>query len=179
MGEDFGIPIGISVGAVFVPMQGEDFEGIFQYADSSLYKVKQNGKHGYEIYDPEAEFIDEEEDLTSEIRRVTKLVEERNDGCRALLLGQDAFTDDYQISMRYIKQYKGKAIKLLFSVCAKEKGRDISKAVSVFGGVLQDALRRSDIIMQNKPNQFFLLLTGLAEENVTGVVECIMTIWRQ
>ena len=179
MGEDFGIPIGISVGAVFVPVQGTDFQGIFQYADSSLYKVKQNGKHGYAIYDPEAEFTDDGEDLADEIRRVTKLVEERNDGSGALLLGRDAFADDYRFIMRYIKRYKGKATKLLFAVRAREKEKDISKAVAAFGEALQDALRKSDIITQNKPNQFFLLLTDMSDEDVATVVERIMNAWRK
>ena len=42
MGADMGIPLGASVGCVFVPMAGEDFDSLFRLADKALYSVKKH-----------------------------------------------------------------------------------------------------------------------------------------
>ncbi|MBR3624073.1 MAG: diguanylate cyclase, partial [Selenomonadaceae bacterium] len=55
MGEDMNIPLGASIGCVFVPRHGVDFEELYKKADKALYTVKQNGKHGYNIYKEEIE----------------------------------------------------------------------------------------------------------------------------
>jgi predicted dehydrogenase len=44
MGEDMGIPLGASVGAVFVPMHGDNYDSLFRLADQAMYEVKKNGK---------------------------------------------------------------------------------------------------------------------------------------
>ncbi len=180
MGEDFDIPIGISVGGVFTPKHGTDYEKLFQFADSALYHVKQNGKHGVEIYDFSMEEDEDDEDLGREIGRVTRLVEERNDGRGAMLLGQDAFSNSYRFIIRFIKRYKGRANKLLFAISSKEGNEvELNEAVNRFGDVLKNCLRKNDIIMRNRPNQFFLLLPELSEEDVPKVVGRIMNGWNR
>jgi hypothetical protein len=37
----------------------------------------------------------------------------------------------------------------------------------------------SDIILQSRPNQFFLLMPELSEKNVPGVAERILNAWDQ
>ena len=55
LGADNGIPLGISIGCVFVPEHGRDYESLFTMADGALYLCKKNGKHGYLIHRDEAE----------------------------------------------------------------------------------------------------------------------------
>ena len=179
MGKDFGIPIGISVGAAFTPEHSTDYQTLFQYADSCLYKVKQNGKHGYEIYSCEEESTGSEEDLDREIIRLTQIFEERGEGKGALLLGQEAFSWNYRYVMRFLRRYGGKAEKLLFSLSAKEAGMDMVEIADAFVQALKDTLRKSDFIFQNRSNQFFLMLPEVAEENVPGIIERIMSAWKQ
>ncbi len=116
MGEDNGIPLGISIGAVMIPEYGRDYESLFALADSVLYSVKQNGKHGYAIYDQSKEESESfGNDLEKEIDRITKIVEERNDKDGALLLGRESFAVEYRFIMRFYKRYGGSSAKVLFS----------------------------------------------------------------
>ncbi len=43
MGDDNGIPLGVSVGVVMVSGKDEDYDALFTMADTALYRVKQNG----------------------------------------------------------------------------------------------------------------------------------------
>ena len=179
MGEDFGIPLGISAGVVFVPEFGTDYPILFQYADSSLYRVKQNGKHGYEIYSSHIEDTEETgNDLGREMIRVTRLVEERGAGKGAMVLGQDAFSANYRLMIRFLKRYKSKACKILFAVDVKED-LQMADAINCFEEILQENLRRTDIIFRSRQNRFFLLLPEMGQEAVDMVVGRIMTKWEK
>ncbi len=177
MGNDHGIPLGLSVGAVFVPEYGRDFQHLFRYADSSLYRVKLNGKHGFEVYHTLEETGNTEEDLRLELNRVTHLVEERGVGSGALLLGPDAFSHDYRFIMRLIKRNHMVATRLLFVLEPKEAGYDLNEAIRCFGEILKEKLRKIDIIFQSRPDGYYLLLPELTEENVPVVIGRILGAW--
>ncbi len=46
--------VGISIGAVQYPQDGNDLEDLLQKADAALYQVKHNGRNGYCIYTEQA-----------------------------------------------------------------------------------------------------------------------------
>ncbi len=178
MGEGHGVPLGISAGAVFTNGEAVDYQTLFHHADNSLYKVKQNGKHGYEIYTGKEEEEQSGDDLESELRRVTTLMEERGAGNGALLLGQADFTANYRYIRRLTRRYRSVACRLLFSLNTEQEGIDISEAVGRFSELLQNNLRRSDIIFRCRPNQFFILLPGLSDQDVQGVADRITDLWK-
>lgn len=177
LGQDSDIPLGISVGAVSVPTYGRNYDELFPLADSALYRAKHNGKHGHVLYALESDSeISREEDLHNEIARITKIVEGRGDKGGALLLGLDQFSAIYQFSKRHFARKGGKACKLLFDLSPKE-GAEIKKVAGQFGECLQKVLRRSDMILNNKINQYFLFLPDLDVENVPVVLGRIMNEW--
>lgn len=62
--------LSVSVGVALAPMQGCDFQTLYEKADIALYEVKQTCKNGYKIYaEPQEECIAEETiaDVTMEI----------------------------------------------------------------------------------------------------------------
>ncbi len=177
MGENHDIPIGISVGGALTPIHSADFETLFQYADQTMYKVKTNGKHGFSMYASVSNETDDSVDLESEIARVSQIVGERGEGGGAMLLGQDSFSWNYRFVMRFIKRYKGEATKIIFAVSSEDGTADMSQVTEEFGMILRSTLRISDIIMQNRSNQFFLLLPELSAEDVKAVVERILKEW--
>ncbi len=181
MGEDFNIPLGISVGVVMVPEHGRDFETLFPLADSALYRVKQNGKHGFAIHQPEAVDSFHAEDIQNELVRVMKIVEERNDGGGALLLGMEQFSFVYRFLKRFRKRYGGGDVQLLFILSEKDgggtQGETLKDAAAQFGLCLQETLRKSDIILQSRPNQFFLLLPELGEADFPDMLNRILKAW--
>ncbi len=174
MGEDFDIPLGISIGVVMVPEFGTVFETLFAYADNALYNVKQNGKHGYFIHRQEMFEDSQIGSLDKELDRIEKIMEERSDKSGALVLGQDSFSVVYRYYMRFHKRYGGIATELLFSLTPKPDMQDIVQAFAEFEQILQRSLRRSDIILKHRPNQFFVFLPELSKEDVPIVLNRIL-----
>ena len=179
MGEDHGIPLGISIGVAFVSDEMKDYQIVFQYADNALYEVKRNGKHGCCIYDPK-DFSDEgEEDLEREMGRIEEILSERGEGSGAMLLGQDAFSWNYRFILRFMTRYGGTATKLLFSLHSDGKDLLFPEMVSEFGKVLKDTLRKTDIILPWQSNRYFLILPRLGEQDHQSVIDRILRKWKE
>ncbi|MBO4416263.1 MAG: diguanylate cyclase [Lachnospiraceae bacterium] len=180
MGPDMNIPLGVSAGVVFVPKHGNDYSELFRKADKALYYVKQNGKHGYSVY-----IGDEDDDLVTispaeSLIRINKILEERNMPNCALMLGQDTFIQVYRYIYRYIQTYKVDAFKLLFSISPKEnsiKKTRFSELAEGFGDILQNSLRKSDIMMRSQINQFFVLLIEVNKDNIEKVIDRFLHTW--
>ena len=179
MGKDHGIPLGISAGVAFTSPDANDYQILFRYADSALYEVKRNGKHGYSIYDPLAYADDTEVDLDQELLRVIQITSERGDGKGALVLGQEAFSWNYRFVERYMMRYGGTVTRILFSLSSEEKGIIFSEMVSEFGKSLKDSLRRIDIVLKWQQSQYFVVLSQLTEKDIPGVIDRIMDAWNE
>jgi diguanylate cyclase (GGDEF)-like protein len=181
-GDSFNIPLSISIGAVLVPEYGQDYEMLFPLADSALYKVKQSGKNGARIYgrNGESDFSGEN-DIQKEFARITQVVESwhRRDGVISMDLKQ--FSLIYHFLRQFYKRYGGTVVKLLFILSeedtAKELPYSLKDAAEKFELCLQDTLRKSDMILRHKPNQFYVLLQNLSEEDFQSVFQRIMNTW--
>lgn len=180
LGEGHGIPVGISVGAVFTSEQANDFQLLFRYADSALYETKRSGKHGYFIYDPQsiAGTRDENEDLELDLEHLIKIMSERGEGKGALLLGQEAFSWNYRFIERFLSRYGGTTTRILFSLTSEETGIIFTEMISQFGNVLKDNLRKSDIIIQWQQNRYFVVLPLLTEKDKPAIIDRIMGKWK-
>ncbi len=182
IGKKIEFPLGISVGAVMAPEYGQDYGMLFPLADSALYTAKQNGKHGYVLYSKDVEKgMTREANLKRELERITKIVEERNGGNAPFVLGPEPFSFIYRFVKRFYKRHGGSAAKMLF-VLSREGSNDARFLIEEserFCEVLQKTLRKSDFILQSKPNEFFLFLPELTEPNFPKVVKRIMDAWEK
>ena len=179
LGDDHGIPLGISVGAVKVPEYGAEYEKVFRFADEALYRAKENGKHQSSLYG--GTDVNEVEVLSTEdeFKRIIKIASERNAGTGALVLGTEAFANVYHFVMRFIKRYNKEIIRMLLVLEPEDEDKPLTEEViCAFEDTLVSTLRRSDIILRNRFNQFFLLLPTLEESNPDRVVERIMDKWK-
>ncbi|SDB37366.1 diguanylate cyclase (GGDEF) domain-containing protein/HDIG domain-containing protein [Ruminococcaceae bacterium FB2012] len=182
MGEDFAIPLGASVGGVMVPDQGTDYEVLLKLADKALYNVKQNGKHGSRVYNPE-DFQEEQTEINSveaDLMTLSTIIGERNIPNSALWLDKEIFSSVYRYIMRYIVRNQRKACKVLFTLSGSEdiNGEMMEELCSEFGEHIKNCLRKSDILMRNKHNQYFVLLADVHEASVGTVVGNILTSWK-
>ena len=179
MGEQMGIPLGASIGAVMVPEMGDEFAELFKLADRTLYLVKNGGKHGYMLYSPE-NFIDElDVPKDMDLKTLSHILEERNVPQSAMWMGKEAFGNIYRYMIRYMDRYQGTAYKLLFTAHIT-KQLNLAEKTEVLERVrslLQDSLRNSDIMMQIGENHFFLLLPEINEYNVERVINRINIAW--
>jgi len=181
MGEENGIPIGISIGAVLIPKQGRDYNSLFALADNELYRTKQNGKHGCSIYEDDHHVkLEVEHDLGKELDRASKILEERGDKGGALILGRESFAIVSHFITRFYNRYGGSSAKILFEVAVPNNSKEDPHEISAqFGILLQKTLRSSDIILQHKANQYFVLLTERNEFEIDIVVKRIQKNWEE
>jgi len=174
LGEDNVIPLGISIGVVMVPENGTEYENLFSYADSALYRVKQNGKHGFAIYGEGPSDAKDNENPEQKLDRLLQIVEERNDKAGPLVLGRDYFSSTYKFIMRFFKRYGGDAAIILFELYVADADLHYIMEVSdVFNDVVEKSLRISDIIMQNGTQSYFVLLTECGKDDIEKVVKRI------
>lgn len=181
-GEGFAVPLSISIGAALVPEHGRDYEMLFPLADSALYKVKQSGKNGSRIYGQDGDAdLSGDTDIKKAFAHITQIVEGWQRSGGALLLNLEQFALFYRFIRQFYKRYGGMVVKLMFILSEEntEETRPYSlmDAAEKFGLCLQDTLRKSDMILRHKPNQFFVLLQNLPEEDFPIVFRRIMDAW--
>ena len=182
LGEDMKIPVGVSVGAVFVPFQGTDYDMLFNKADKALHQIKMDGKCGYHIFSsPSDRAMGLDVSVIEDMEKVTRFLEEETKPHSTMILGQESFGNVYRYMMRYIKRYQGKAYKFLVTI---EIDEDVDP--DAFVGIINQAeellkrnLRSSDLMMQTKENQYFLLLPMVDEVDIPGVVSRLKDAWEK
>ena len=181
MGEDMDIPLGASVGAVCVPMHGDDYEMLFHLADKELYKVKQNGKHGFSLYQSEEDAAKTLETSAQSIGKLSEILGERTIPNVALQLDKESFTYVYRYIMRYMLRNQQCLYKVLFTLGAEEgvEERGFQDLCDAFGNHIRESLRKSDILMRSRFNQYFVLLTDIREQDLGIVIGNIMNGWQR
>ena len=182
MGKDHGIPLGISIGVVMIPARGRDFDMLFSMADKALYFVKQNGKHGYKVYEEESENEEiKDEDPEVRLERIIKIVEERYDRGGALIVGSDSFALIYRFVMRSCKKYGESAALLMFDLSMDEHLSNIKRLElsAEFSEVLVHTLEMSDVIMQSGLTGFYVLLTDRSKKVAKEKVNKVINAWNE
>ena len=178
LGENNKIPLGASIGAVFVPEEGTDFPALYQKADKALYSAKQKGKHGCFIYhstEMHAEDAGGAEHLEG-VESIRKILEERNRVSGAYRLGFENFEVVYRYIARSLEKYQKSMLLVLITLRATEKE---AETVEQFGSVLIHSLRRSDVVTSSGKNQFIVVLTEIEEESSEMVLERILNNWHK
>ena len=181
MGEDMDIPLGVSVGAVQVPKHGVVYDTLLKFADKALYVVKKNGKHGCLYYRAEDYEDDELNRSRLSIDTISEILGERSIPDVALQLDKDAFSDVYRYVMRYNVRNSRIAGKLLFTLDEPE-GVDRQAyldACDTFGNHIRDSLRKSDIFMRTRFNQYFVLLTEVRMDSLSLVCDHLIEKWEK
>ena len=179
MGEDMNIPLGVSVGAIMVPKHGNDYASLLKLADKSLYKVKKNGKHGYDLYTSES-FSDEEAGSSNQtIGELSEILGERSINDVAMQLDMEAFSYVYRYIIRYVTRHNTNACKILFTL---EQPEGISKeryndSCDEFGNHVRQSLRKSDIVTRNRFNQYYVFLTDFREDFIDRIAGQIISSW--
>ena len=160
MGEDMGIPLGASVGAVFAPSQGTDFVQLCRRADQALYTVKQHGKHGAGFYEA-AHLEGMEEAPGKSVSHMQKILGERHSEPGALLMDFNRFQGIYQFLARQDNNRRKHIQLLQFTLNSEQPEEGVAEQ---FRDMLRHSLRSSDCVMQNGVSQFFVLLMNAGEE---------------
>lgn len=181
MGEEMAIPLGASIGAVFVPEQGTSYEALLKLADQALYTVKQNGKHGYAFYRKNTA-LENTASREMDLHSLSTILGERTIPNVALQLDQDAFSYVYRYVMRYIVRNQRTACKALLTLSPGAETNDIQYRTlcEAFGDSIRESLRKSDIIMRSRFNQYFVFLTDIREDCIEKVLtSTLIRSWKE
>ena len=178
MGDDMNIPLGASIGCVFVPAEGKDFSELYKKADKALYVVKQHGKHGYNIFNSVKQFAEMEISDATNLSNIELILGERNQKEEALILPLESFRAVYRFLRRTTRDTQRSDCIVLMSL-TKNEGADITgaEADEEFLKMLKSTLRRSDVITQSSNNQFILILYDISADNVHNVIDRINRNW--
>lgn len=150
MGADMQIPLGVSVGAVFVSADDKIFSELSKKADAALYDVKRHGKHGLAIFSETNPATGVEG-----ISQMRMIFSERNVEPGAYVVDFDTFKKIFQLLARMADSF-AKGLTLLQFTLPEESSAEI------FSDVLIHALRRSDCV-SNSGKKFFVLLIEATE----------------
>ena len=153
MGYDMQIPLGTSVGAVFVPDEGRDFASLYKKADVALYNVKQHGKHGLAVFG----IHKSAENLSvSGLSQLRMILEERNQESGAYFVDFETFKKIYRLMARMADNYQKDLTLMQFTLRVGEFAEE-------FKTILLKSLRRSDCVSQSG-NKFIVLLPETSEK---------------
>ncbi len=170
MGEDMSIPIGASVGCVFVPMSGTEFSALAKKADKALYEAKQNGKHGYCVYSEERD--EGAEQKSSSLVDLGIVLDERNPGNGAMKLSFEEFRTVYRFLQRTLGIFNKTVSLLQFSL---PKGTS-PETEEEFLSVLCTTLRTGDVVTKNGAH-FLVLLVNTDFPNLFHAAERLRKSW--
>ena len=181
MGEDMNIPLGTSVGAIFVPRFGNDYTSLLKLADKCLYVVKKNGKHGYSLYTTGALAEEEANSPDMDIKGITEILAERNITNVALQLDMDAFSHVYRFANRYFIRNNINSCKVLFTLHKPEEMHEDNyhEYCDEFGNHVRENLRKSDLLTRSRFNQYYVIITDIREEFVDKVITEIIASWKE
>lgn len=172
MGADMNIPLGASIGAVAVPEEGTEFSVLYRKADKALYRVKQNGKHGYAFYRGASVQAETEKTETSAgtIENARVILEERNRKKGAYELGFEQFRSVYRFVIRAIENDR-RAVKLAMFTLRH------GAAAEGFGEALGGSLRRSDVYTRSGNTQYLVLLTDMEASDDQPILDRVLEHW--
>lgn len=179
MGENMNIPLGASIGCVFVPQNGTDFSDLYKKADKALYIVKQNGKHGYSIYS-ESNAQEEETVEIASIAQVEMILGERNPEEGAFVLPFENFRTIYRFLKRTRGFYSKSTCLVVFNLKRYKEGGTMTPAQAgeKFFETLRKTFRQGDIISKNSNVQFLVLLTNTnAQRDISSAVSRVNKKW--
>ncbi len=172
MGNDMSIPLGASIGCVFVPKGGTDYSSLVKKADKALYDVKQNGKHGYHVYGEETN--DEVVQNASSLADLELILGERTIGKGAMNLPFEEFRTIYRFLKRTTEIFNQSVSLLCFSL-PKETSPAIADAFLTF---LCSMLRSSDVVTKNG-RQFLVLLVNTNYPNLFNATDRLRKKWAE
>ncbi|MBR4780888.1 MAG: response regulator [Lachnospiraceae bacterium] len=124
-----------------------------------------------------------EVDDADDLEHFNRKLREKEDPNTALWVDNKAFSYIYRFFARYIASYKAHACKVLFTFSELKEidglEKDFSGMMEDFGDILKNILRKSDVVVKSKSNQFLILLPEVDEEHLDNVLDRIEQGWNE
>ena len=175
MGEDMAIPLGASVGAVFVPEEGTAFSELCEKADQALYTVKQHGKHGFAAYG--TSHLAPEHAAPKSISQIQQILGERNVDAGAYYVDFERFQGIYRFLVRFAGREQ-RSIQIVQVSLHLQERADEDMALQQLQEMLIRSLRRSDCVTRHGKGQFLMLLLDAKTEDKESIAARLQANWK-
>ena len=115
------------------------------------------------------------------LEAIASSLEECNEVDNSVWMGKEAFRNVYRHMLRYLDWYQGIAFQILFTVEIPKDTPEPRRAdiMAQFRRQLQRTLRASDMMLESGPNQIFLLLPEIQENDIGHVVFRVIDEWKR
>ncbi len=178
MGSEMNIQLGASIGCVYVPDEGNDFDELYKKAEETLAKVKKTGKHGFSVYGNSGRRLGESKAQPSTISAlISSLSERASVGRSAYDLEMDQFTVCYKLLARIAKDYRKSMCFLLFTLKHPNGEPVTDTEANSYFTTLKVSLRRSDIISMSSNDTFPVILLETDDSYTDIIIERIAARW--
>ncbi len=180
MGDDMNIPLGTSIGAVRVPVEGRDFEKLFRFADKALYMVKQNGKHGYAFYQrtSESKDADSKGRDKNNLKQIKKIIGERNEGKGAFQVNFDKLQTIYKFMGRNDKEKSTTSGFIRLTINALKEDNVSDEVKESFEDFLVSGLKKNDVVSVYS-GSFFVLCSDRGKDEYEKIAHELIDGWKK
>lgn len=160
-----GEHICVSAGVAVAPIDGRNFNQLYQNADRALYYVKQNGKGSYHFYSEERTHDTGSEKKKStqvDLDHLRSFIQEMGYNKGAYQVEYDGFKKIYRFVARCIGR-TGQDVQTLLLTLTKKNGdhpavTELMLAMDNLKNAVHESIRRGDVATNYSSSQFLVIL---------------------
>ena len=161
--------ISISIGIALSPVDGSDFNTLYNRADKALYYVKKNGKHNYHFYSDEASTTATRRSANIDISYLRRFLREQNANPGVYQVEYESFKKIYRFLLRTQKRSNKPVLILLITILTPNgdtpDNEVLERAFPRLKKAVASAIRSNDIGTTYSSSQYIALLVDSSPAN--------------
>ncbi|MCR4961163.1 MAG: diguanylate cyclase [Lachnospiraceae bacterium] len=174
----------VSVGISEMPANGNSFIELYNKADTAMYYVKRNGKHGYRFYSGQERMMildgNAEDKSVLDLSQLRRYIDEDVPEDGPYKVEYNSFKNIYRFLKRYAERTKTDVQILLFTVKNLAVASDednLPAAMEALSDSIKKALRKNDVSSMYSGCQYLVILMDVSDENRKIVLDRILKFW--
>ncbi|MCR5325112.1 MAG: diguanylate cyclase [Lachnospiraceae bacterium] len=176
-GEESTGSVSISIGISLAPIDGSDFNTLYNRADKALYYVKKNGKHNYHFYSDETETEAKKRSANIDIAYLRRFLQEQNMRPGVFQVEYDSFKKIYRFLLRTQKRTNQPVLILLITIYSNDgdtpDNEILERAFPRLKKAVSSTIRSNDIGTTYSSSQYIALLVDSTPANGYIIAERI------
>lgn len=171
--------ISISIGIALSPVDGNDFNTLYNRADKALYYVKKNGKHNYHFYSDENEISAHKKSSNIDIAYLRRFLREQNNNPGVFQVEYESFKKIYRFLLRTQKRTRQPVLILLITIYSNDGENEtpdneiLDRAFPRLKKAVSSTIRSNDIGTTYSSSQYIALLVDSTPANGYIIAERI------
>ena len=171
--------ISISIGIALSPVDGNDFNTLYNRADKALYYVKKNGKHNYHFYSDENEISTHKKSSNIDIAYLRRFLREQNNNPGVFQVEYESFKKIYRFLLRTQKRTRRPVLILLITIYSNDGENEtpdneiLDRAFPRLKKAVSSTIRSNDIGTTYSSSQYIALLVDSTPANGYIIAERI------